>query len=162
MKVIGDYVVYRRDLCEIVDIKEKYFNNKDYYILVPVRDKTLKLSVPVENENLIRDLISVQEINDLISSIPQIEPIDIQNRNVEIEYQKLLQTGKHEDLIRIIKTTYLRNQDRINHHKKVGEKDNYYFNLAEMYLYTELAQVLNMDYDSTKEYIIKKVKESNK
>lgn len=162
MKVIGDYVVYRRDLCEIVDIKEKYFNNKDYYILVPVRDKTLKLSVPVENENLIRDLISVQEINDLISSIPQIEPIDIQNRNVEIEYQKLLQTGKHEDLIRIIKTTYLRNQDRINNHKKVGEKDNHYFNLAEMYLYTELAQVLNMDYDSTKEYIIKKVKESNK
>ena len=31
----------------------------------------------------------------------------------------------HEDLIRIIKTTYLRNVERLNNNKKIGDKENY-------------------------------------
>ena len=44
-------------------------------------------------------------------------------------------------------------------HKKVSEKDLYYFNQAEKYLYNELSIALQMDFESTKNYIIKRVEE---
>ena len=67
--------------------------------------------------------------------------------------------GGHENLIKIIKTTYLRNKERLDNNKKIGEKDQHYFEKAEEYLYNELAVVLNMSYDNTKDYVIKKVSE---
>ena len=42
---IGDYVVYKRDVCKIIAIKEKQFMNMDYYVLVPISDETLKIDV---------------------------------------------------------------------------------------------------------------------
>ena len=62
-------------------------------------------------------------------------------------------------LIKIIKTAYLRNKDRIDNNKKIGEKDNNYFNLAERYLYTEFSIVLNKNFEDTKDYVIEKVME---
>ena len=53
----------------------------------------------------------------------------------------------------------LRNNDRMMKHKKVSEKDLYYFTQAEKYLYNELSIALQMDFESTKNYIIKKVEE---
>ena len=41
-----------------------------------------------------------------------------------------MQNGTHEDLIKIIKTTYLRNKERLDNNKKTTDKDNYYFNQA--------------------------------
>lgn len=43
-------------------------------------------------------------------------------------------------------------------HKKVGEKDNYYFEKAEKFLYTEFSIVLNKTIEETKQYIIDKLK----
>lgn len=40
---------------------------------------------------------------------------------------------------------------------KISDKDNTYFNLAEKYLYNELAISLNMTVDEVKEYIIRNV-----
>mgnify|MGYP003301629003 CR=1 FL=1 len=58
MKNIGDYVIYRKEVCKVVEIKEKFFKDMDYYRLVPISDEFLHLDVPVSNENLLRDLIT--------------------------------------------------------------------------------------------------------
>ena len=68
-----------------------------------------------------------------------------------------MHSGTYEDLIKIIKTTYLRNEDRINNKKKISEIDNEYFNKAESYLYNEFSVVLNLSFSETKEYVIKSV-----
>lgn len=44
-------------------------------------------------------------------------------------------------------------------HKRVAEKDNYYFEKAERILYSEFSVVLNMNYMETKEYIKDKIEE---
>ncbi len=159
----NSYVVYKRDVCKIVDIKKNGFTNLDSYILVPLFDDSLKISVPTDNKNgYLRNLLSKKEIEKLINSMPDIKPIETDSHSLENEYRNLFHSGKHEDLVKIIKTTYLRNKERIESKRNVGEKDKEYFNKAEKYLYNELSVVLGKTYDETRSYVINKVKENDK
>ena len=103
--------------------------------------------------------LTKKEVEDIIKTIPNIKPIISTDRLIENEYRNLLNTNKHEDLIKIIKTTYLRNKERLDNNKKIGGKDDEYFKQAEKYLYSEFSIVLGMSYDETRKYVIEKVKE---
>ena len=93
------------------------------------------------------------------------EKTDLKDLEVENESEFLLENQdiklenlpKYEDLIKIIKTTYFKNSERLNNGKKVTDKDLSFFNQAEKHLYTELGYSLNMTYDECKNYIIKKI-----
>lgn len=159
MYQINDYVIYRKDVCKIKDIKEK--NNVSYYVLIPIDDDSLKIEVPTNN-NILKELMSKEEVNELIKKIPNISLIECNDKMIETEYKNLLSTGTKEDLIKIIKTTYLRNKERIDNKKKISDKDNNYFNKAEKILYNELSIVLGMTYEETKNYIIDKVSKMEK
>lgn len=153
MKNIGDYIVYRRDVCKIID--KKVYNDNDYYVLSPINDKSLHINVPVNNKlGYIRELISIEDVDNLIKKIPSIDLIDEEDRKLEFKYKELLDSGNHEDLIKIIKTSYSRNKKRVDSNKKISEKDKHYFDLAESYLYNEISIVLNKSYEDTKKYII--------
>ena len=161
MYKINDYVVYKRDICKVIDIKKKYIKDLDYYCLELIRDNSLKVNVPVEDRlGHLRKPISKKEIELLIKRIPNIEPIDVDEKNIEMNYKELLNDDNIENLIKIIKTTYIRNQNRIDNNKKISEKDNYYFQRAEELLYYEIGTVLNMSFDKTKQYIIDKVRDN--
>ena len=151
---IGEYLVYRKDVCKVKDIKEK--EGKEYYQLTPVDDETLKIEVPIDNENL-RNVISKVDLENLVNSIPNIDTIDCSDRMIELEYKNLISTGSKEDLIKVIKTAYLRNKERIASKKKLSEKDTNYQEKAEKLLYNEFSVVLNKTFDQVKEYIINKV-----
>ena len=155
----NDYVVYRHDVCIIKNIKENKINGKVYYVMSPLDDETLTIDIPIQNENIyLRNIISKDEAEKIIKNIKLIEPLDnINDRNIEAQYKYLINTFKHEDLIKIIKTTYLRNAMRSNNKKKISEKDNNYFLLAEKYLYNELSIALNKSIQEVKEYIYEEV-----
>lgn len=153
---ISDYVVYKRDVCQIFDIKK--YNDKEYYVMQPIDDKTLKINVPVDNSfGHLRNILSKEEAEVLISKIPKISIIETMDRMIESQYRTLLQSGKLEDLISIIKTSYLRNDERKKNGKKIGEIDDSYFKLAEKILYNELSISLNKSYDETRNYVVKSV-----
>lgn len=152
MYKLGEYVVYRKEVCLLKDMQ------KENYILVPIDDESLKIKVPFKEGNkLLRGLVSKKEIESLIQKIPNINPIEIQDKTIENEYKNLFEEGSLESLIKIIKTTYLRNKKRTEEKKKVTEKDDFYFKKAEKYLYNECAIVLNMTYEEAKQYIIENV-----
>lgn len=157
MKNIGDYVIYRKEVCKVVEIKEKFFKDMDYYRLVPISDESLHLDVPVSNENLLRYLITKDQVEELIQKIPDINLIESEEKNLENEYKTLINSGNLEDYIKIIKTTYTRNKERIESKRKISDKDNHYFNLAEKYLYNEFSIVLNKSFEETKQYVIDNV-----
>ena len=151
-----DIIVYKNDICKIIDIKN--INGKDYYILTPVYDDSLKNYVPFDNVCNMRKIISKNEAEKIIDVIPSVDVINVDNdKLIENEYKNLLNEMNHIGLIKIIKTTYLRNKDRIDSKRKIGEKDDMYFKKAEKMLYTELSYALNKSYDETKNYIIEKV-----
>lgn len=153
MYKINDYVIYKRDVCIINSIKEKFMKNEDYYCISPISDKSLTINVPV-NSNLLRDMISKERALEIISNIPSISAIDSNDKSLENIYKELLNTEDELDLVRIIKTTYLRNKDRVDHGKKIGDKDDTYFKKAESCLYNLLRIPLNMSYDECKNFII--------
>lgn len=158
MKSIGDYIIYRRDVCKIIDIKKNHFNQMDYYVLVPIKDESLHIDVPTNNRlGYIKELMSKDDVINLIENMPDINKIEDDDRKLENRYKELLDDGTHESLVKIIKTTYFRNKKRIDNKKKISEKDKYYFDLAEHYLYNEISIVLNMSYEETKRYIIDKL-----
>lgn len=155
----GDYIIYKKDMCKIKEIKGKYYQDTDYYILEPISDASLLINIPVNNKE-IRAIISKKEVEKIINKIPEIELICPANdKMIENEYKVLINSGVHEDLIRIIKTAYMRNEDRRNSGKKIGDKDNNYFNKAEKMLYNEFSIALNMTYDEAKRYVESKVTE---
>lgn len=155
---IGDYVVYKKDVCRINDYKKKHIKDMDYYELVPILDNSLKIVIPISN-NYIRGVLSREEAEKVIDMIPSIDIIETNDKLIENEYKRLLHDGGYEGLVKIIKTTYLRNEDRINNKRKISEKDDNYFNLSEKYLYSEFSISLGMEYDEVKKYVIDRVKE---
>lgn len=156
MYKINDYLVYGKDVCKVYEINKQKFNNTDYYLLKPIKDETLKIEVPITS-NKIRPIITKDELERIIKEIPKIEIINVNEKYLESEYKRLLLNATHEDLIKIIKTTYLRNKNRQESKKKPSEKDKSYFELAEDYLYNEFSVVLNLSFEDTKNYIINQV-----
>lgn len=147
------YVVYKHDVCKIKNIKENKGNT--YYVMTPIDDDSLIIDIPIDNKNgLLRDIISKENAINLIKKIPKIEPIEnINEKKLEEYYKEMLKNNDYESLIKIIKTTYLRNEYRLKNKKKINEKDNTYFELAEKYLHNELAISLNMSLEEVKNYI---------
>ena len=157
---IGDYVVYKREVCEIVDIKEKYIKDKDYYRMRNIRDKSLVINIPIDSD-LIRSVMSKGEALDIIDKIVDID-IDVSNeQNIENIYKELMKTEKIEDLIKIIKISYKRCEDRVKQGKKISEKDDNYFKKCEEIFYTEMSVALNMSYDDTVNYIKTRIESNN-
>ena len=130
------------------------------YSLVPVNDTSIKYKVPVDS-NFLKKVITKEEIDRLLLEIPEINTINLGEKQIEQEYKELMKSGTHEDLVKIIKTSYLRNQIRILNNKRISEIDDEYFRRAEKYLYEEIGIVLNLSFENTKEYIINKLKKAN-
>ncbi len=156
----NDYVVYKKDVCKIKEIKNK--NENRYYILNPIDDDSLIIDVPIDNKmGFLRKIISKEEANNLIDNIINIMPLDdIDDKNIENKYKTLLLEGTHENFVKVIKTTYLRNEKRIKNNKKISEKDDTFFKKAEKYLYNELSISLNMTIPEVKDYIYKKIQDN--
>lgn len=116
----------------------------------------MTISIPFNyKKEDVRNLISKEEALKIISTIPNIDIIDIENeKNIEAIYKDLLFRGTYEDLIKVIKTTYSRNQERINNKKHISEKDDTYFKKAEKLLYNEFSVSLNKSFGEVKNYII--------
>ena len=133
----------------------------DYYVLSPIMDKSLNIQIPT-NSSFVRPIITKERVDEIIKIIPKIEIIKSDSKKLENEYKQLMQNGTHEDLIKIIKTTYLRNKERLENKKKISDKDNNYFNKAEKILYNEFSIALDMTCDETKKYIIDKVSSMEK
>lgn len=142
---MGDVVIYKRDVCKIQNIKEDGSGTR-YYIMNPIDDLSLTIKIPVDGTFSLRYAITKEEAQDLISKIPSIETIEVADRDIEYEYKKLLDDNSLESLIKIIKTTYLRNQMRIQQKKRVGEKDDYYLKRSEKRLYNELSVSLQLSF----------------
>ena len=77
---LNDYVVYNSTgVYKIVDIrKEKDINDEyvDYYILEPVYGHNLTVKIPITNRKVsMRKIMSKDEVLALISAMPDIEPV---------------------------------------------------------------------------------------
>lgn len=161
---VGDFVVHGTNgVCRVEDIGtlDTAGVPKDmiYYTLCPNNSKGSKIFTPIENEKVvIRPVITKEEAFDLIDNIKEIDSLwIIDEKRREMEYKEAFRKCDCRELVKIIKTIYLRKRSRMAEGKKVTVGDERYFHMAEESLYTELAIPLEMDRDKVKEFIIARV-----
>ena len=99
-----------------------------------------------------------EEAEDLIEHIKLIDTVWIQEeKRREQMYKEAIRTYDCKSLVQIIKTLYLRKQNRLKEGKKVLSSDEQYLRKAEELLYSEMSLALSIPKEQVEEYITQAV-----
>lgn len=157
----GEYISYGRSgVCRVEDITHLNISGVDrkklYYVLAPLNTKGSRIYFPVDKENAnARKLITEKEAWELLEEIQGIPQIWINNEKLrEDSYKQALNSGDYRQWVAIIKTLYLRKQERLSQGKKVAAMDERYLKLTEEALYSELAFVLGREKSEMEPFIV--------
>ncbi len=163
---IGEYIVYgNTGVCKVEEVKKMPVpgtkNERLYYTLEPVYDKGCRLFTPVDNQKVkMRPVLTIKEADELIGRIKEIDTLWIKDeKSREQMYKDAIRTCNCEELVKIIKTLYLRKKARLAAGKKVTSSDAKYLHLAEESLYGELSLVMGIPKKEMEAFIYSKVKE---
>ncbi|MEF9876803.1 MAG: CarD family transcriptional regulator [Gordonibacter sp.] len=134
----GDIVVYHHHVCEVVSIREGYFEGKDYFELHALFENSLKLFVAIDDAAppALRPTMTRKEALSLIDSIADAESIDVDALRPGANTPVLLDRHIREEYDRHLKT------------------------LAEGLLCDELSISLDMERDSVKDFLAQCVEKS--
>lgn len=138
---------------------DKLDKKRKYYILEPVFEKGSTIYTPVDNEKIVmRRIMDEKAAKLLIGRIPDIETVWIKEEKTrEQMYKEAIRTYDCQSLVRIIKTLYLRKQDRVQQGKKVLSSDEYYLKKAEELLYGEMSLALSIPKERVESYIFDEI-----
>ena len=149
---VNDVIVYgAQGVCEIAAVEEKNISGakKQYYVLKPVKDPGATIYAPTDNVQVLkkmRRLLTEQEINHLIDSMPAEENLWIVNDNERKEcYKNILAGGDHSALIRMIKAIYAHKKKREAEGKRLHMVDDRFLKDAEQILFHEFQYVLKLN-----------------
>lgn len=145
----GDFVVNTNNgICEISDIVTMNMSGveKEYYILIPIEEKTAKVYLPVDiAEKRIRLTMKKDEALKFLKEIKAVDGVLVENeKEREKIYKDAINSRDPKRLISIMKTLYLRRKKRLEDGKKCTAIDDRYFKLAENHLHGELAFALGV------------------
>ena len=161
---VDDIVTYGiNGVCKVVAIEEKNLmgTKKEYLVLNPLNGDKSTFYVPVDNENLlskIRKLLSEDEINNLIDSMPNEKVLWINNdKERKVLYRQIIVDGTPSELIRMIKAIHFEKKEREANGKKLHISDERFLKEAEKILYDEFRYVLKLSEHELVSCIIEKI-----
>lgn len=156
----GEYVVYGQNgICLVQDVVQLQMSGAEksrwYYVLIPAANNGNTIYIPVDNEKLvIRKVLSEAEAEKLRNEIAQLEPLEIAGEKMrELEYKTALRSCDCTKWAQLIKTLYLRKQERLSQGKRMTSTDERYLRQTEECMYQELAMVLGEDKKELQEEI---------
>lgn len=161
----NDYIIYgNTGICKIESIKEMKFGNnptKKYYIIKPVYGEKETIYSPIDNTAInIRKIMNLDEVKELINEIPKQDTIwieDISDRKEK--YSEIIKGGNRHDLVKLIKTLYLKKQEKAKEGKKLMIGDEKLMQEAEKILHQELALILDIKPEEVAPFITSELKE---
>lgn len=145
MYKVGEYVLYGQEgVCRIVEIVTRKIANQDklYYQLMPL-DNHITILVPVDYDQKnakMRQVLSKDDIYELIKTMPDNETIWIKDKNVRKQ--------KYNEII--------------NKGKKFHLQDQYLLEVAEKILYDEFSVTLDIKQDEVLPFILNTIKINEK
>jgi len=149
---VNDVVLYGIDgICHVTGVTTKMIAGSpaEYFVLRPVSQETTTIYVPTGNEALVsrmQRLLSLDEAMDLIRSIPDEETIWIEDdMKRRAAYGQILQSGDRREIVKLIKTLYLRDREFKQSRRKMHSADEKLMKEAEKRLYDEFAHVLKIE-----------------
>lgn len=156
----GELVCYGpQGVCRITEIRERSCGGpvQPYYILQPLGEPQSVVCVPTGQEALVsrmRPVLSADRVRALIRSLPQLEPLWIENETARRDaLRQLLKTGTAEELACAVKGLYLRRQALRTRGRRLHSADEAALREAEHLLYGEIACALQLPPDQVLSFI---------
>jgi CarD family transcriptional regulator len=167
MYQVGDLVLYgNTGICRVADISSQDLTKKSkdqlYYVLVPLY-QNCTISTPVNSTKVfMRPIISKDEAERLIQSIPGIRAQAYYNRTLHElteHYEASLKTHNCTDLIELCMSIYAKKTQLEEQKRKFGSIDERYMKRAEELLFGELAAALCIPKEQMPGYIARIINE---
>ncbi|SFB34390.1 transcriptional regulator, CarD family [Acetitomaculum ruminis DSM 5522] len=164
---IGEYVIYgTKGVCRVKDIAILDFKeiSEDgiFYVLEPVNIKNNQIYVPVNQDKVVlRKILSKKEALSIIDSVPDLEQVEIPDeKNREVKYKEVMETGDCKNLFRMIKTMNARQQKRMAEGRKITIVDDRYLKAAKENLYGEFSIIFHKDKSEMEKLITDRIEET--
>ena len=164
MYSIGDMVMYGSfGICKVTAIEKRDLTGEEqeYYILKHINFEKNIFYVPTNNDTALskmHPICSKAEVDELISHMNSEGLIWIDNDiKRKEEYSRIIKDANKHEIIRLIKTLYLRRKELAESGKKLRSTDENYLSLAENMLFEEFAYALDIDKSEVVEYIEKHI-----
>ena len=148
----GDVTVYGiHGLCKVSDILVPSFIDKGqeklYYVMIAVTDKKGILYMPVDgSEDKVRDVVSADEAENLISGLDEIDDLDIPGgKKCEGLMFDIIKRNDAEEMMSLVKTLHRKRAERELEGKKFAAIDEKYLGMCEKILFSELAFSIGTD-----------------
>ena len=161
---VGDIVMYGTfGICKVTAIEKRDFTGEEqeYYILKHINSEKNIFYVPTNNDaalSKMHPICSKAEVDELISHMNSEGLIWIDNDiKRKEEYSRIIKDADKHEIIRLIKTLYLRRKELAENGKKLRSTDENYLSLAENMLFEEFAYALDIDKSEVVEYIEKHI-----
>ena len=165
---INDVVVYgAQGVCKIIGTQDQKIDgaNKTYFVLKPADDSGATFYVPTWNEKALvkmRKVMTKQDVDALIDSMPNKKPAWIENENERKEtYKRILAGGNQTQIISMIQAIYLHKKEREAEGKRLHMSDEHFMKDAEQLLYNEWQYILNVDKAGLMAYIFNRIEINN-
>ena len=129
--------------------------HRRYYKLSPLEGNGT-VYLPTDTKAFVRPVLTKEEVDALIASIPHIEQKKCDSENPHLlaaYYRTFLQSHQCESLIQLMKTAYAQTEDQEKSGRKPRKIDLEFQKCAEERLYKEFALVLGIPYTEVEGYI---------
>ena len=160
---VGDLIVYgSTGVCRVTDIVRRRLpeGEREFYVLRPLYQECT-ISTPVDSDKIyMRPIISRQEAEELVDSIPSVQAEAYHNRvlrQLADHYEEALKTHECETLIELTMSIYAKKRDVERNNKKFGAVDERFMKRAEEMLFGELGAALDIHKDEVPDYIARRV-----
>lgn len=166
MYQVGDWIFYGNiGACQVTDVSERKIPGVEkavmYYTLLPLND-SCSISTPALNGKVfMRPLISKDEAQSLIDSIPKIDAEAYHNpvlRQLSEHYETVLSSHDCLELVEMTMSIHAKREQAVKQKKKLGAVDEKFMKRAEDLLFGELAVALGISKDEVPEYIKSRLK----
>ena len=163
---INDKVIYGANgVCEVTDITKMNVSGveKEYYVLQSLTEGSMCIYVPVDNTNIkeLRLAIDREQAEKLIEEMPGYRTIWFDNeRRRKEEYKEVIDRADPRELLSLIKTLYLKKQEREAAGKRLYVSDETFMKAAEKRLYKELGNALGIESSEVPGYISSRISDS--
>ncbi|MBQ7759213.1 CarD family transcriptional regulator [Anaerotignum sp.] len=161
----GEYVIYGNNgICRIEEIgipvgTPMGRSGKEYYTLAPVFGSG-SIYAPVDTKVFMRAILTKEQAEHLIEQIPDIQEEEFEGRDVRAlseKYKGCLDTHQCEDLVKLIKTVYIKEKTMVENGKKLAKTEQEFGKLAKELLHREFSMALGIPYEEVEVYITEKV-----
>jgi len=157
----GEYIIYGTSgVCKVEAVGAPPFEGgeegKLYYTLVPVYGTEI-IYIPVDSPVFMRAVISKQQAEELIQSIPSVKEAKIETRSPRLigeQYEAVLHSHDCQDLVQLIKTVYAKSR---RNGQRVSQIDQRYRKRAEDLLHGELSVALGIPLSEVQPYIARAI-----